>query len=418
MGAMPRMVYADASGQVFDHPRLTMAVWDGHRIRLPEPEELVPLPPGSDLFLLPSRLPLGFSGKKNHLIEFDGSEDGGATAVSAFVAPAWLRLTHPACRTLDGAPTLPLYAYSPVGWADGVFWTTATRVDPEKRQDPDLFDIGRVRAGVDRDLSAHADNRLLKQLRRCALEYGCRAAQNFFLKRWECPLPTAQGCNASCLGCISWQEGDIPVTQERIHFAPTPEEVAQVACLHFSRVPEAVASFGQGCEGEPLTRARLLIAAVRLIREEYPDLTVNLNTNASMPEAVEELALAGLSSIRVSMASAIPERYVAYHRPTGYDFDDVLESITIARRYGLFISLNLLVFPGLTDAPDEAEALSGLVAEYGIDMIQWRNLNVDPEFYLDRMPAPEQGMGLLKLISEMASRHPETRHGYFNPPLP
>jgi pyruvate-formate lyase-activating enzyme len=413
---VPKMVYADTSGQVYDHPRLKMAVWDGHQIRLPNEDELVPLPDGSDLFLLPQRLPLGFSGKKNHLIEYDGTDEGGSVAVSAFLAPAYLRLTHPAVRTLDKAPTLPLFAYSPVGWADGVFWTTAVRIDPERRQDPGLFDLTKVRSGVDRDLTKMPENRLLKQLRKCALEYGCRAAQNFFLKRWECPLPTARSCNASCLGCISWQDGEIPVTQERISFTPTAEEIAQVAGTHFSRVEDAVASFGQGCEGEPLTRPSLLVDAVKLIRKEHAKPTVNLNTNASVPEAVEQLALAGLSSMRVSMASPSPELYNAYHRPADYDFNDVLRSIKVAKDNGLFVSLNLLVFPGLTDRATETDALGRLVDDFGIDMIQWRNLNVDPEFYLDHMPGAEQGIGILKLISDVSALHPTLKHGYFNPP--
>lgn len=416
MSNVPKMVYADSSGQVYDHPRLKMAVWDGHQIRLPNEDELVPLPEGSDLFLMPRRFPLGFSGKKNHLIEYDGADEGGSVAVSAFLAPAYLRLTHPAVRTLDQAPTLPLFAYSPVGWADGIFWTTAVRIDPEKRQDPALFELPKVRSGVDRDLTKMPENRLLKQLRKCALEYGCRAAQNFFLKRWECPLPTAKSCNASCLGCISWQDGEIPVTQERIAFTPTAAEIAQVACTHFARVEDPVASFGQGCEGEPLTRASLLIDAVKLIRKEYSQETVNLNTNASMPEAVEELADVGLSSIRVSMASPSPELYNAYHRPSGYDFDHVLASIKIAKDKGLFVSLNLLVFPGLTDRASETAALGRLVDDFGIDMIQWRNLNVDPEYYLDQMPGPEQGIGILKLLSDVSASHPKLKHGYFNPP--
>lgn len=260
------------------------------------------------------------------------------------------------------------------------------------------------------------DNVLMQQLRRCALEYHCRAAQNFFLKRWECPLPTATSCNCKCVACISYQEGDIPVTQERLTRSPSPQDVAEVALLHFSRVERPITSFGQGCEGEPLTRARTLVEAVRLIRHKSRTGTVNLNSNASLPDAVEELCGSGLSSIRVSLASAVSANYDRYHRPAGYKgLADVEESITRARKLGKFVSLNLLVFPGFTDRVEQVEALEALVERHGIGMIQWRNLNVDPEYFLSTMGGGEAGMGMRSLVERVRARFPNLRHGYFNP---
>ena len=97
-------------------------------------------------------------------------------------------------------------------------------------------------------------------------------------------------------------------------------------------------SFGQGCEGEPLTEAPLIAEAIRRYRQGGGAGTVNVNTNASLPGVVEELARAGLDSIRVSMNSARHALYEAYHRPASYGFSDVLESIRIAKKAGLFVS--------------------------------------------------------------------------------
>ena len=407
----PRMVYADASGEIFDHDKLRMAVFDGSRIREPLPEELIPLPSGSDFYLLPDRLPLGLSGPRKHLVELEGP----VTAVSAFIAPAYLRLAHPAYRTMPEAKVLPLFAYAPVGWANGTFWTTALRIDEEPRQNPDLFDIAAISRGVERDLKRMPRNRLLIQLRRCALDYECRAAQNFFLKRWEAPLPTSQACNSQCLGCISHQEGEIPVTQERLTVSPSGAEVAEVALLHAGRVQNPIVSFGQGCEGEPLTRAKILVDAVKRIRAENAEVTINLNTNASKPAVVRQLFEAGLDSIRVSLASPVSSYYDLYHRPTGYTYDDVLESMRIAREMDRFISLNLLVFPGFTDGVEQTEALCSLVENYRVDMIQWRNLNIDSEYYLETMGREDTGPGLLNMVSTIKEKYPELRHGYFNP---
>ncbi|MFH1530924.1 MAG: radical SAM protein [Pseudomonadota bacterium] len=419
---IPSMVAATGSGEVFDHPRLSMAVWDGVAIRPPLEEELIPLPEGSDVFLLPGRIPMGFAGRKNNLLAYSGEPDTGPVqAVSAFLAPAWLRLCHPAFESGEGAPALPLFAYAPLGWMDGRFWTTGTRIDPERRQDPVLFDLKMIRRRVQEERAERPKNVLLRQLERCALEYECRAAQNYFLHRWEAPLPTSRSCNARCVGCISEQEGEIPVTQERLTDPPPPQDIAEVALTHFGRVKHPVASFGQGCEGEPLTRAPVLEEAVRLIREGGGTGTMNLNTNASRPDAVAALFDAGLDSIRISLNSARKGAYEAYHRPASYAFEDVEESARRAKAAGGFISLNLLVFPGVTDREEEVEALEAWIAEHHVDMIQWRNLNIDPTLYMDTVGYSSGGdhasLGLLAMIQRIRERFPDLRHGYFNPAL-
>ena len=99
---------------------------------------------------------------------------------------------------------------------------------------------------------------------------------NFFLGRWEAPLPTSPICNAACLGCISLQsEGVPPASQDRITFVPTTEEVAGVAVPHLNRAQRPVVSFGQGCEGEPLLQAKLLERSVIKIREKTDRGTIN-----------------------------------------------------------------------------------------------------------------------------------------------
>jgi len=177
-------------------------------------------------------------------------------------------------------------------------------------------------------------------------------------------------------------------------------------------------SFGQGCEGEPLLNAGLLGEAIRLIRFKTNKGTINLNTNASLPEAVGRLRAAGLDSIRVSMNSVRPEFYQKYFRPKNYRYEDVIESIRTMKAVGGFVSINLFVFPGFTDQPDEVRLLEELVEQYDIDLIQWRNLNIDPELYWERMQPPEQdGIGIRRMIRHFQEKFPRLRHGYFNPYL-
>ena len=134
-------------------------------------------------------------------------------------------------------------------------------------------------------LDAHPKNRMVPHLARCAREFHCFAAKNFFARRWEMGLPIAPLCNADCRGCISLQTDDLfPASHQRIEIVPTPEELSEIAVPHLEGAEMAVASFGQGCEGEPLLQAGVIERACRLIRERTLQGTLHLNTNGSRPE--------------------------------------------------------------------------------------------------------------------------------------
>jgi pyruvate-formate lyase-activating enzyme len=414
------MLYSDDGGIIRDHPSLLAVGAGGGPPGTVADADPIPMPRGSDLFLLPGRTPLGWNPEERKIAAFPRDEEGRPVhAVAAFLAPAHTAALLAAYETRPAAPTLPLYSYAAVGFAGDGYWTAARRVDADERQDPWRFDLDAIRHGVELHLTEAPQNALLQQLRRCALEYHCRAAQNLFLHRHEAPLPTSTACNARCLGCISLQaDGTFKAAHERIGRAPTPEEVAAVALAHIARVPRAVVSYGQGCEGEPLLMRETLTASVRLIREGTRDGTINLNTNGSLPDLVEELAILGLDSLRVSLNSARPELYAAYFRPQGYTFEDIGAAMLNMTRLGRFVSINLLYFPGVTDCAEEVDALSSLIERTGLAMIQLRNLNIDPEIYRRALPEGVcgPGMGLDVFMRTLRERFPHLRFGYFNPP--
>ena len=389
-------------------------VCDSGQGAAPPTDHLVPLPRGSDLYTLPDRRPIGLDPATGRLEVLDGPYN----AVSVFLAPAWVRLAHPAYRTDKKAPVLPLYAYSPMGFHRDRFWTQAVRVDSEPRQDPWLFDTDEIGRRVAARREASPGNQLIEQLDRCAVEYGCRAAQNYFLARFEAPLPLSEGCNAACVGCISLDPVGTDPAHERILKAPGPEEIAEVACEHIAAVERAVVSFGQGCEGEPLLRADVMEEAIGLIRERTADGTIHLNSNASLPAAVERLCRAGLQSLRISMNSAVADTYSRYYRPRNFAFTDVTESGRAVTRHGGYVSLNLLVFPGINDTEPEIRALEAFIERVGVDMIQMRNLNVDPELYRSMLANKDRGrpFGLVTMMERLRERFPALRYGYFNPP--
>lgn len=423
MKRRPALVYADDRGNILDWPALEMAGASAHEWIRPRPDELIPLPEGSELFLLPDRVPVGFN-SENNLFEplasdpFDSSKQ--VRAVAAFISPAYTQIYSTAYRSLPGAPLLPLFAYTAVGWLKGRFVVPAVRIDKDQRQDFRNFDPLKIERNARRRMKAESENRLVQHLGKCALTYGCPAARNLFMDRWEAPLPTSPTCNARCLGCISLQEKTgLSATQDRITFTPTPEEICGVAVPHLERAKRAVVSFGQGCEGEPLLQAKTIREAIAMMRQSTSRGTINLNTNGSIPEEVESLCGAGLQSIRVSMNSARPEYYHRYFRPRGFTFGHAVRSIAAVKANGGFASINYFVLPGFTDQQGEWEALRDLIAHTGLDLIQMRNLNIDPEWYLREMghDPGEPRLGIPTLIARIHDEFPQVKLGYFNPPV-
>jgi MoaA/NifB/PqqE/SkfB family radical SAM enzyme len=315
---------------------------------------------------------------------------------------------------------LPLFAYTAVGWHKGRFVAAGVRVDEDQRQDLRNFDPRLIERNAQRRMSAERSNRLVQHLGKCAITYGCPAARNLFMGRWEAPLPTSPVCNARCLGCISHQDMEgLCATQDRITFVPTPEEVAGIAVPHLKGARRAVVSFGQGCEGEPLLQVETLKESILLMRRSTSRGTINLNSNGSLPQAVMSLREAGLDSIRVSLNSCRPEHYHAYFRPRGFTFEDARDSIKAMKTHGGFASINYFVFPGFTDSENELDALCRLIEETGLDLIQMRNLNIDPEWYIRELRIDMTGktVGIRNLISRVKKQFPGIRFGYFNPCL-
>jgi len=418
------MIYANYAGEIIDLPDLDMAGRSGTIIVRPQLSELIPLPKGSDLFVLPERYPVGIdAGSGLHVpIMRDPYKPGvPVSAVGAFVAPAHTAFYTAAYqKAKKEVPPLPLFSYTAIGWHEGSFWVAAFRSDPDPRQDADFFMPGTIMANTLRQLKKSPRNRLIQHLGKCCLTYRCPAARNYFLGRWEAPVPTSPSCNADCVGCISLQtSGCCPASQERINFVPSAEEITEMAAPHLLTAPGPIISFGQGCEGEPLLQAGVIEQAIRSIRKRTPRGTINLNTNASLPDRIERLAYAGLDSIRVSLNSARKDKYTLYYRPKGYALDEVKESIRIMKQQKKFVSLNYFIMPGFTDDGDEISAFFGLIDELRPDLIQLRNLNMDPDWYLETVHHTPSGepIGILNWLTRLKKNFPFLRYGYFNPYL-
>ncbi len=417
LSSSPYLLYSDGKGTIFEDTSLFAvgrSAWDA--IPVPE-DEWIELPEGGQLYELPGRRGIGLDVTTG---EMRLCEKGWA--VAAFVPPAHTGFYLAAYETSPGAPTLPLFCYTAAGWLDDKFYGPAIRIEQDIRQECAGFDHKKVEHEVERLLKAYPTNRLVSHLaNNCALTYHCPAARNYFMGRWECPIPSSPACNANCIGCISFQpeEETIISTQDRLRFKPTAEEIVEYTVPHLETAPYPIVSFGQGCEGEPLLMWETIRDAIIEIRKHTTKGSININTNGSKPDAVKILCEAGLNSIRVSTNSARSEIYLPYYRPNNYVFEDIIESLKIVRGYGGWTSINYFVFPGMTDTVEEYEALRKLIIDTDLCMIQWRNFNIDPDWYLGKIGVTETGetLGVKQLMALLHEEFPRLKYGYFNPPV-
>lgn len=424
-----KLVFADAAGNLYDHPSLDAAICVGDRPRRAAPDTFRALPSNgasASVSALPGRFPVGVDPVTGKLEVLETVLVGGTkirpVAVAALFPPGWTRTNLPAFFTAGIAPVLPLYGYAAAGWRGGRLVAAGVRTDPRDHWDPALFSTPELASLVEKRIAEDPTNRVLHQTARCSLDYRCFTAQNVFYRRWEGAIPMSPACNAQCVGCISEQDPETgpPPSQWRIAEGPSVDECVRMAAPHLERAGAgAIVSFGQGCEGEPTLRAEAMADVCRAVRKKTTKGTLHVNTNGSRPEVWEPLKAAGLDSCRVSLNAAEKSVYESYYRPTGYGWEQVAATVREAKRVGLFVSLNLLVFPGVSDSPAQATALIDFVAEARPDCIQTRNLCIDPAAYLGCLPESErreEPMGMTNLLVELVRANPRLKIGNYNVP--
>ena len=462
----PRLLVAAPDGRVFEHPDLEMCLDNGVDFLRVTPRDTIPLQEDWDLMAMPGTRPVGYDPKTGRFETLTTyTADDGTTfepwAVACHPPPGYVRAYHAAAiytdethpdkklkemhneidarrkkdadkmakrglHILDAAgddvrPGLPLWAYTAVGATSKGTVAALFLADETTRWAPELFYKGDLKEKIAARIAEDPDNQVLRQIAGCAGDYLCCCASNVFYERWEGAVPIAPACTAACLGCLSKDpEWDTPVPQRRLKFQPTAEEIARVVAHHLERAPEPMMSYGQGCEGEPTMNGPVIIDSIRRAREITKRGIININTNGSRPDTIQQCAREGASALRISLNTFDRDVYTMYYRPADYDFDDVMRSFVVGRDEGMFISINLLIWPGWTDQMAEVDRISKLVDDGCLHMIQLRNLCVDPGYFRKALPPrASRGplLGMKGFVKELHQRHPKLRFGTFNPRL-
>lgn len=418
---MVRLLFSRSCGEWLDFQPLQMLGRLGSELVVPEEAELMPMPEGATLTLVPGRHCIGMDADGRIVAlshnPYNTEEEEEIFAVAALLPQGFTRTLLPAIT--DQGSTLPILGYTAVGVADdGALMVAAAQTDEDDRWNPRHYNTADLEELVARRLAEFPDNRLIKQLARCSLEYGCFTAQNIMYRRFEGGLPVSPVCNARCIGCLSLQEGgECESPQQRIKESPSVHDAAEVAIAHLQTAEYPIVSFGQGCEGEPCLQGDLISEIIRTVRRATSRGTINMNTNAGSYENMRKIINAGIDSLRVSMISAVDENYAKYHRPLNYSFADVRRAIAYAKDHGVKVAVNYLAYPGFNDRLSELNAMVDFCQAYHIDQIQIRNLNIDPKIMTELYGEEEQGLGVPVMLNLLRENLPKTVIGNYSYPV-
>ena len=194
------------------------------------------------------------------------------------------------------------------------------------------------------------------------------------------------------------------------------EDITQLGIYHLQN-DDSIISFGQGCEGEPTLQSKVIAESIKIIRENTKAGTINCNTNAGYTKGIKEIVDAGIDSLRVSINSAVEETYNSYYMPGNYTLKDVGNSLRYASENNCYTYLNLLVLPGVNDTEEEIEKLVEFTRENKVKEIQFRNLNIDPDRYLDKINIKSEALGILALKEILEKELPGIKTGNYSKPV-
>jgi hypothetical protein len=407
---MYRAVHADRSGRILvaDHPALA---FDG--VRTVPFEQAIPLPSDAEIFPIEREaLASERSGRPRRL-------GAGRLTVSALLPPGYLRTLLPAYVDEPGKADLPPRPYAAVAADEsGALVTAATLIEPAADHDRASYSKAEVATKVADGLRAHPGDRLVRQLARCAREYGCHGAANAFSGRSECALPIAAPSNERPPASVAPKRDGEAAPAETAAFHPTTDEVAGFAIAHLERGGASV-GFGRACEGEPLLVGREVEDAIAHIRNGTREGRIHMDTNGSLPGGLRRLRSAGLDSICVRMISARAATYETLHGPDNYRFADVRASLRLAAELRLAVSVLVLVLPGVFDRAEELSELIAVLSELpNGSALVLRDLHADPLRALARLQSRGfEPLGVSAALDRITQEVPQIRVGAFVPHL-
>src|SRR5437870_1278149 len=129
---MPYLIYCTSQGEIREEPRLQALAFGNQPV---EADDLIPLPTGATLAMMPDRLAVGQkrNGEQQVILQSRG------WAAAALLPIGYTRTLLPGYEKVSGTEPLPFFGYSAVAGMNGRLYVAAmTTDDPRSWQRRDL----------------------------------------------------------------------------------------------------------------------------------------------------------------------------------------------------------------------------------------------------------------------------------------
>jgi hypothetical protein len=132
MMSHPYLVYCTPGGEICEEPRLKALAFGN---RLLTPADLIPLPEGVTLSMMPDRLAVGVkpSGQRQLI------EQSRGWAAAALLPIGYTRTHLPDYEKVPGTEPLPFFGYSAVAGMHGRLYVAAIQTDDPHKWHPHAF---------------------------------------------------------------------------------------------------------------------------------------------------------------------------------------------------------------------------------------------------------------------------------------
>ncbi len=177
---MPYVLYSTPEGDIYEETRLQALAFGEQPL---QEADLIPLPDGATLSMMPDRLAVGR--RRNGGRQVLPSAQGWA--VAALLPIGYTRTLLPAYEKTVGTEPLPFFGYSAVAGMHGRLYVAAVKTDDPRKWHPHAFNRQKLEKLVREKQAAYPENRIVGQHAHCALDYSCPTASNLFLGagRWR-----------------------------------------------------------------------------------------------------------------------------------------------------------------------------------------------------------------------------------------
>lgn len=371
---IPKLLFADDKGVIYDHPTLKLTVRSGNFETVPYELEMNTVPSKTKLHFLEGTLPMAYDPEKAGMEIFKAGH-------AVYIEPpeGYLRLYLPAYKKRKEF-MLENKAYTPIGWMGESFVSPIINVD--KIPDKGSESIGNKFHGF------------LKSFKKknVFVKYLIENSDLYHTKNEEIRLPV----NAESMQGDSREFSEILSHYTGIAAYP----VLNIDYDDFS-----------ASKSEPDISA--LLDSIRYLKNKAEKLSITFSSYLQNIETLKKFIDAGADCINVKMISTDIETNRIFN--TDNNTDNVYKSLQALHKQNILKSLTLYTMPGLTDRESETESLIDFLSTFDINLLLLRNLESDPDriFLPDNMKS-EDIKGLKNVVKLIKKKVKNLKIGYFN----